>query len=104
MPRFKSENFLQNQPVLEDFVRLAGEVGCTPGQLALAWLLNRAPHVVPIPGTRSVAHFDENLGAVAVQLDSGQIERLDRLFAPGKIAGERYPPATQAEIDTEQFS
>ena len=104
MPRFKSENFIQNRTVLEEFVGLAGEVGCTPGQLALAWLLNRAPHVVPIPGTRSVAHFDENRGAVAVQLDREQVERLDRLFAPGKIAGDRYPPATQAEIDTEQFS
>ena len=104
MPRFKSENFLQNRTVLEEFVHLAGEVGCTPGQLALAWLLNRAPHVVPIPGTRSVAHFDENLGAVAVKLDREHVERLDRLFAPGKIAGDRYPPATQAEIDTEQFS
>lgn len=104
MPRFKSENFLQNRTVLEEFVRLAGEVGCTPGQLALAWLLNRAPHIVPIPGTRSVAHFDENMGAVAIRLDSEHIERLDRLFAVGKIAGDRYPPGTQAEIDTEQFS
>ena len=104
MPRFKSENFLQNRTVLEEFVRLAGEVGCTPGQLALAWLLNRAPHIVPIPGTRSVAHFDENLGAIGVQLDSEVLERLDRLFKVGKIAGDRYPPATQAEIDTEEFA
>ena len=104
MPRFKSENFLQNRTVLEEFVRLAGEIGCTPGQLALAWLLNRAPHVVPIPGTRSVAHFDENMGAAAIRLDSEVLQRLDRLFAVGKIAGDRYPPGTQAEIDTEQFS
>jgi aryl-alcohol dehydrogenase-like predicted oxidoreductase len=104
MPRFKSENFLQNRTVLEEFVRLADEVGCTPGQLALAWLLNRAPHIVPIPGTRSVAHFDENMGAVAIRPDREQVELLDRLFAVGKIAGDRYPPATQAEIDTEQFS
>jgi hypothetical protein len=83
---------------------MAGEVDCTPGQLALAWLLSRAPHVVPIPGTRSVAHFDANMGAVAIQLDREQVERLDRLFVPGKIAGDRYPPATQAEIDTEQFA
>jgi aryl-alcohol dehydrogenase-like predicted oxidoreductase len=104
MPRFKSENFIQNRTVLEEFVRLAGKVGCTPGQLALAWLLNRAPHVVPIPGTRSVAHFDENMAAIGIQLDSEPLERLEQLFAPGKIAGDRYPPATQAEIDTEQFS
>jgi aryl-alcohol dehydrogenase-like predicted oxidoreductase len=103
MPRFKSENFTQNQPVLEEFVRLAGAVGCTPGQLALAWLLNRAPHIVPIPGTRSVAHFDENLAAVGIQLDSGVLEKLERLFEVGRISGDRYPPATQLEIDTEEF-
>jgi aryl-alcohol dehydrogenase-like predicted oxidoreductase len=59
---------------------------------------------VPIPGTRSVAHFDENLGALGVQLDSDVLERLERLFKAGKIAGDRYPPATQAEIDTEEFA
>lgn len=103
MPRFQSESFLQNRPVLEEFVRLAGTVGCTPGQLALAWLLNRAPHIVPIPGTRSVAHFDENLAAAAIQLDGGVLAALERLFAVGRIAGNRYPPATQLEIDTEEF-
>jgi aryl-alcohol dehydrogenase-like predicted oxidoreductase len=104
MPRFKSESFVQNRPVLEEFVGLAGEVGCTPGQLALAWLLNRAPHIVPIPGTRSVAHFDENLAAVGIQLDSGVMEALERLFAVGRISGDRYPAATQLEIDTEEFA
>jgi hypothetical protein len=104
MPRFKSESFLQNRAVLVEFVRTASEIGCTPVQLALAWLLNRAPHVVPIPGTRSVAHFDENMGAVGAHLTGEQVERLDRLFAVGKISGDRYPSATQAEIDTEQFS
>jgi len=103
MPRFQSKNFAQNQPVLEEFVRLASEVGCTAAQLALAWLLNRAPHVVPIPGTRSVAHLDENMGAIAIQLDSDLLQRLDRLFEVGRIAGERYPPAVQREIDTEEF-
>jgi aryl-alcohol dehydrogenase-like predicted oxidoreductase len=50
----------QNGPILEEFVRLASEVGCTPAQLALGWPLNRAPHIVPIPGTRSVAHLDKH--------------------------------------------
>jgi hypothetical protein len=104
MPRFKSESFIQNRPVLEEFVRLAGAAGCTPGQLALAWLLNRAPHIVPIPGTRSAAHFDENLAAVGIQLDSGALGTLERLFEVGRISGDRYPPATQLEIDTEEFA
>jgi aryl-alcohol dehydrogenase-like predicted oxidoreductase len=103
MPRFQSKNFAQNRPILDEFVRLAGEAGCTAAQLALAWLLNRAPHVVPIPGTRSVAHLDDNMGAIAIQLDSDLLQRLDRLFEVGRIAGERYPPAVQREIDTEEF-
>ncbi len=103
MPRFQPENFARNQPILDAFVALASEAGCTPAQLALAWLLNKHPHVHPIPGTRSIAHLEENVGTVNVQLDASMIDRLDRLFAPGRIAGARYPAATQAEIDTEEF-
>jgi aryl-alcohol dehydrogenase-like predicted oxidoreductase len=103
MPRFQANTFAQNQPLLKEFVRFAIEVGCTPAQLALAWLLNRAPHVIPIPGTRSIAHFDENMGAITMQLDRGFLQRLDQLFEVGRIVGERYPAATQAEIDTEEF-
>ena len=103
MPRFQATTFAQNQPVLEEFVRVAIEVGCTPAQLALAWLLNRAPHVIPIPGTRSVAHFDENMGAITIRLDRDCLQRLDQLFEVGRIAGERYLATVQAEIDTEEF-
>ena len=104
MPRFQSDNFVQNQPILEEFVRLASQLGCTPAQLALAWLLNRATHVVPIPGTRSVAHLDENMGALAIHLDGDLLQRLDGLFEVGRIIGERYTPAVQKEIDTEEFA
>jgi aryl-alcohol dehydrogenase-like predicted oxidoreductase len=103
MPRFQGGNLALNGPILQEFVCLASEVGCTPAQLALGWLLNRAPHIVPIPGTRSVAHLEENMGAIAIQLDGGLLQRLDRLFEVGRIAGERYPPAVQEEIDTEEF-
>jgi len=104
MPRFQPDNFVQNQPILEEFVRLASQLGCTPAQLALAWLLNRATHVVPIPGTRSVAHLDENMGALAIHLDGDLLQRLDGLFEVGRIIGERYTPAVQKEIDTEEFA
>jgi aryl-alcohol dehydrogenase-like predicted oxidoreductase len=104
MPRFQPDNFVQNQPILEEFVRLASELGCTPAQLALAWLLNRATHVVPIPGTRSVAHLDENMSALAIHLDGDLLQRLDGLFEVGRIIGERYTPAVQKEIDTEEFA
>jgi len=103
MPRFQPGNFEQNRPVLKEFVALASDAGCTAAQLALAWLLNRAPHVVPIPGTRSIAHLDENMGAIATPVGSDVIQRLDRLFEVGAIAGDRYAPAVQREIDTEEF-
>jgi len=104
MPRFQPTAFAQNRPILEEFVRVAIECGCTPAQLALAWLLNRAPHVIPIPGTRSAAHFDENMGAISIRLDRDCIQRLDQLFEVGRIAGERYTAPVQAQIDTEEFS
>jgi aryl-alcohol dehydrogenase-like predicted oxidoreductase len=103
MPRFQANTFAQNQPVLDEFVGLASEVGCTPAQLALAWLLNRASHVIPIPGTRSVAHFDDNMGAITMRLNTDVLQRLERLFEVGRIAGERYPATVQKEIDTEEF-
>jgi aryl-alcohol dehydrogenase-like predicted oxidoreductase len=104
MPRFQANTVAQNQPILEEFVRVATDAACTPAQLALAWLLNRAPHVIPIPGTRSAAHFDENMGAITLRLDASFLQRLDQLFQVGRIAGARYPAATQAEIDTEEFA
>ena len=104
MPRFQANTFAQNQLILEEFVRVATDAGCTPAQLALAWLLNRAPHVIPIPGTRSAAHFDENMGAITLRLDGSCMQRLEQLFKVGRIAGPRYPAATQAEIDTEEFA
>jgi aryl-alcohol dehydrogenase-like predicted oxidoreductase len=103
MPRFRALEFTQNQPLLEEFVRVAAEVGCTPAQLALAWLLNRSPHVIPIPGTRSIAHFDENLAAIDMRLGKEVLQRLDRLFEVGRVAGKRYPDNVQVEIDTEEF-
>jgi aryl-alcohol dehydrogenase-like predicted oxidoreductase len=78
-------------------------VGCTPAQLSLAWVLAKGDHVIVIPGTTKVSHLEENQGAGAVRLDAATVEELDALFRPGTVAGERYPPATQAENDTEDF-
>ena len=103
MPRFQPDNFAKNLPVLDEFVALSKDLRCSPAQLALAWLLNSHSDVVPIPGTRSIAHLEENVGALDVRLSARTIEHLNRLFAPGRIAGARYPPATQLEIDTEEF-
>jgi aryl-alcohol dehydrogenase-like predicted oxidoreductase len=104
MPRFQSPQFESNLKLLDEHVSIAREVGCTPAQLAIAWLLAKAPHVLAIPGTRKTEHFEENLGSAQVSLSAAVVTRLDTLFAPGCIAGNRYPAAAQAEIDTEEFA
>ncbi len=103
MPRFEPANYAKNLALLEGVAAIAREAGCTLAQLALAWLLQRRPHVIPIPGTTSVAHLAENLGASGVALTPAQIERLDALINQRTVSGPRYVAATQAEIDTEEF-
>jgi hypothetical protein len=103
MPRFKLDCFKTNQPLLDEYVGIAQELRCMPAQLALAWVLAQGDDVLAIPGTRSVEHFDDNLGADAIRLSAADIARLNQLFIPGKVVGDRYPPITQLEIDTENF-
>jgi hypothetical protein len=103
MPRFAPDTYAANLALLDDFAVLAGEVGRTPAQLALAWLLAKGEHVVPIPGTRSIAHLEENVAAAGVQLGDDVVSRLDALINQNTVAGPRYNAATQSEIDTEEF-
>lgn len=104
MPRFAPPHFPVNLQLLAGFRRLALEAGCTPAQLALTWLLHKAPHVVPIPGTTSIAHLEENLGAALVHLDDELLARMEALINPATVSGARYNAATQSEIDTEEIS
>lgn len=103
MPRFEPANHAANLSLLPAWQALADEAGCTPAQLSLAWLLARGEHVIPIPGTTSRAHLKENLGAAAVTLPADLVARIDALFAPARIAGNRYGAQSQGEVDTEQF-
>ncbi len=103
MPRFQAGHFGANLGLLDGLAALAAEAGCTPAQLSLAWLLARGEHVVPIPGTTSVAHLEENLGAAEVTLGPGLVARLDALINHHTVSGARYNAATQTEIDTEEF-
>jgi len=103
MPRFTASNHASNLRLLEPLVAVAEEAGCTLAQLALAWLLHRGDHILPIPGTTSVAHLEENLGAAAVTLTPAQRARLEAAIHQGNVAGTRYNGATQTEIDTEEF-
>jgi len=92
-PRFQGPNLSQNLQLLAALRDLAVDLGCTPAQLALAWLLHRGEDVVPIPGTRSPVRFRENLGALQVQLNPQQRSQLEDLFRPERVAGQRYPEA-----------
>jgi len=102
MPRFSPANHAANMRLLTEYASLAREAGCTPAQLALAWVLNRGVHVVAIPGTTSSAHLEENLGGGRA-LPPDIVNRLDALINPRTVAGRRYNDATQAEVDTEEF-
>jgi aryl-alcohol dehydrogenase-like predicted oxidoreductase len=104
MPRFQSPNFEENRRRLAPLDDMAAGAGCSRAQLALAWVLGRRPHVVVIPGTTQEAHLLENCGADAISLSAATNARLEALTTPGNVAGERYPPATQVENDTENYS
>jgi aryl-alcohol dehydrogenase-like predicted oxidoreductase len=103
MPRFEPAHYAANLALLARHEALAREAGCTPAQLALAWLLARGDHVVPIPGTTSRAHLRENLGAASVALPAEFVARLDALFTPQAIHGGRYSAQSQSEVDTEIY-
>lgn len=104
MPRFSASNYPQNLERLAGFEAIAHQAGCTPAQLALAWLLAQGGHVLPIPGTTSLAHLQENMAAASLQLPQAVLEAAGRSIHPENIAGARYPAATQKEIDTEEFA
>jgi aryl-alcohol dehydrogenase-like predicted oxidoreductase len=104
MPRFTEPHFSVNARLLTPLRALAIEAGCTPAQLALAWLLHKGPHVTAIPGTTSIAHLEQNLGARLVRLDGDLLARLEALINSATVSGARYNAATQAEIDTEELA
>ena len=103
MPRFQPENFSQNLTLLDPYEAMAREAGCTPAQLALAWLLAKSDSILPIPGTTQIDHLEENLEALSVRLNDAIIGRVDALINQATVSGARYIEATQREIDTETF-
>jgi aryl-alcohol dehydrogenase-like predicted oxidoreductase len=96
-PRFQGENFAHNLELVAEVETLAEEKGVTAGQIALAWVLSRGEDIVPIPGTTRIAHLEENVAAVELELSAEDIERLERVFPKGATAGDRY--ADMSSID-----
>jgi aryl-alcohol dehydrogenase-like predicted oxidoreductase len=103
MPRFAPDTYAQNLALLAGYEAVAREVGCTPAQLALAWLLARGEHIVPIPGTTSLAHLEEDVGAAAVTLGADVMAKLDALINQHTVVGPRYNALNSTEVDTESF-
>jgi len=103
MPRFAPENYAANLKLLPAYHALAKEAGCSPSQLALAWLLHLGEDIIPIPGTTSVDHLLDDLAAVDVKLDVALMSRLDALINQRTVAGDRYNAQANSEVDTEVF-
>src|ERR1700722_146118 len=98
-PRFSSENFAGNLQLVEAVSQIASEEGYTPAQVALAWLLDCAPYIVPIPGTRNIKRLKENALSVMVRLGDAQLERLYGILRERPVTGARYPASSMVTID-----
>ncbi|WP_069104019.1 aldo/keto reductase [Acidovorax sp. RAC01] len=103
MPRFAPEAYAANLRLLDGYRALAREAGCSPAQLALAWLLHRGEDIIPIPGTTSVEHLHDDLGAVNVQLSAALMARVEALINERTVVGNRYNAQGSSEVDTEAF-
>lgn len=99
-PRFASENIARNYALVKALDKMAAEKKCTAAQLSLAWMLAKAPNVIPIPGTKRRQYLEENMNACGIQLNTEEIAKLDGLFSPEKIAGKRYAEAFMKSIDS----
>ena len=104
MPRFSADNFARNLQLLPPYLALAQELGCSPSQLAIAWLLHKAPHIVPIPGTTSIPHLHDDLGALSVQLSPAHMQQLEAMIGQHNVVGNRYNDQANSEVDTEVFA
>ena len=104
MPRFTAENYAANFKLFAPYQNLANEVSCSPAQLALAWLLHKAPHIIPIPGTTSVSHLLDDVGAADLKLNAELIGKLDALINEKTVQGNRYSAQANFEVDTEVFA
>jgi aryl-alcohol dehydrogenase-like predicted oxidoreductase len=91
MPRFQGENFQKNVDLASRIHEFAAAKGCTPGQLALAWVLAQGEDIIPIPGTKRRSFLEENIGATNVTLTPDELAEIDRILPPAAFLGDRYP-------------
>ncbi len=99
MPRVQGENLARNLALVDRIRELAQEKGCTPAQLALAWLLAKGDDIVPIPGVKTRARLEENTASVDVTMSPEDIRRIESVAVKGVAAGERYPQAAMGAVN-----
>ncbi len=102
-PRFNAENYPHNLQLLNTYQQIAQDVACTPAQLAIAWVLHQAPHIVTIPGTSRIDHLKDNMGALNIRLSADILQRLDQAINAHNVKGNRYNDVASSEVDTEVF-
>lgn len=98
-PRFQGENFDKNLELVKRIEQIAAEKGCTPAQLALAWVLAQGEDIVPIPGTKRRKYLEENIGALKVEITPQELKRIDEVAPKGVAAGTRYPEAHMSAVN-----
>ena len=104
MPRFQPDNWPVNAALIAQFEAIAREHGVTPAQLSLAWTVARGPHVVAIPGTADIAHLEENIARWDWRIPEEVAARVDALFTPDAVAGNRYGEQMRHTVTTEEFA
>jgi aryl-alcohol dehydrogenase-like predicted oxidoreductase len=98
-PRFQGENFARNLELVEKVKSLAQKKGCTPAQLALAWVLAQGEDIVPIPGTKRRKYLDENVGTLGFSLSGNEIEEINQVFPLDAVSGDRYAEAMMSSVN-----
>jgi aryl-alcohol dehydrogenase-like predicted oxidoreductase len=97
-PRFQGENFNRNLDLVREIEAMAREKGCTPAQLALAWVMAQGDDIVPIPGTKRRRYLEENIGSLEVTLTREDLGRINRIIPPGAASGTRYPEQSMRAV------
>ena len=98
-PRFQGENFQKNLKLVDKIEAMAKNKGCTPAQLALAWVMAQGNFIFPIPGTKHIKYLDDNIGAVNVSLSTNDLKEINDIAPKGTAAGLRYPEAMMASVN-----
>jgi len=99
VPRFDLENRIANQPLVDLVTEMAAQKQATPAQIALAWILAQKSWIVPIPGTTKLERFNENIGAVSIELTSKDLQKIEEEISKIDIKGDRYQAAAQKMIN-----